>query len=285
MKENPKFTKGSHESEINYKFCKSGTQGVYKIYHDVSGHFYIGKSSDIGRRISHHFGYLNRGVHACYRMQELYNKSNYEDFSFDIIIVEDKKDRDNLELTLLDKYKTSPLLLNTLVTNNPWDGDRDNPELTALRRKRGSESKKGLQVGAKNPFFGRKHTKEALAYLSEVNKGRAHPERHKHVVINGVLYDSVTEASKILEVSQPTISNRVNSDSPLFVNWYEYRGQTDIIDDRLLFDPKTIPYGLYKIGDKFYFSTVDIFNDFGVKRTTAFYRFKSKSFPDWEKLM
>lgn len=44
-----------------------------------------------------------------------------------------------------------------------------------------SEAKKGIHLGEKNPFYGKKHTPEALAKISKTHKGKtfSHTKQHK----------------------------------------------------------------------------------------------------------
>lgn len=58
-----------------------GVSGVYGLRHKPSGQVYVGGSGHcIYGRFRHHFVKLRQGKHATPKLQELWNKSNPEDF-------------------------------------------------------------------------------------------------------------------------------------------------------------------------------------------------------------
>lgn len=75
----------------------------------------------------------------------------------------------------------------------------------------------------KNPFFGKKHSEQFLTRKSETRKLNPYkkPSNTLKVIIDGVLYQSQSEASKKLGCTIATISNRIKN--PRFQN-YKYEG-------------------------------------------------------------
>lgn len=71
----------------------------------------------------------------------------------------------------------------------------------------------------KNPFYGKTHTDEFKKKLSEKMKGKPNTRDSKKVSIDGIIYNSYTEASKILGCTTSTISNRVKNIK--FINYYD----------------------------------------------------------------
>ncbi len=69
-----------------------------------------------------------------------------------------------------------------------------------------------------NPFFGKKHSKKTKKILSEKRKG-IKPSNMRKTIINGIQYDSLTEASKQTGISKPTILWRINSKNIKFMNY------------------------------------------------------------------
>lgn len=67
-----------------------------------------------------------------------------------------------------------------------------------------------LRVGEKNPFFGKSHTEETKSKLREKMRGKLPPNTLK-VSIDGVVYKSLTDASRLLDIPVPTISWRIKS--------------------------------------------------------------------------
>lgn len=71
-----------------------------------------------------------------------------------------------------------------------------------------------------NPFYGKRHTEETKKKLSEVNKGRKPPNRIPFI-INGVRYESLSDANKELGIHITTIRYRLKSNNPKFSE-YKY---------------------------------------------------------------
>ena len=108
------------------------------------------------------------------------------------------------------------------------------------------EHKKNMsiaKIGSNNPMFGVKLSKEQKRVLSEIRKGnknhffgKSHKEEskekmrkakeklYKPLVIDGVNYKSLTEASEKLKIHKPTISSRCKNS-----NFPNYKFKTDDI--------------------------------------------------------
>lgn len=81
------------------------------------------------------------------------------------------------------------------------------------------------KFGKNNPFFGKQHSKETKEKLSNLKKG-IKPSNSIKIIIDNVLYNSATEASKILNCATATILNRCRSDK--FNNYNFYKCPTTI---------------------------------------------------------
>lgn len=79
-----------------------------------------------------------------------------------------------------------------------------------------SESAKE-RVGDKNPFFGKSHSNESKEKISKSRKGKYFGKQNLPIMIDDVLYVSLGEASKILDIPIATIRFRVLSKN--FVNY------------------------------------------------------------------
>lgn len=66
------------------------------------------------------------------------------------------------------------------------------------------------RTGEKNPFYGRHHSEETKEKLRQINLGKK-PTNSRPVELDGVPYESVTEASRQLGVVPATIINRIKS--------------------------------------------------------------------------
>ena len=86
-------------------------------------------------------------------------------------------------------------------------------------RRRISERAK-LAVGEKNSFFGKHHTEETIQKIKDKSRGRLPPNIIK-ISIDGVVYISMTDASRQLNIPTPTVLWRLKSKNPKFDN-YKY---------------------------------------------------------------
>lgn len=285
MKENKNFVKGSRKPN-NYKYLPWGERGIYFITHDITGHYYIGQSNNLATRLSHHFSDLKRGNHGCRRLQELYNNSKYEDFSFDYFYIEEDDKMKEYELYLLNELDGDTLLLNSATKNNSWVLNNMNSDMVKEWKSKVSESSK-KRVGSLNPFYGKTHSDEVKQRIRERMTGSSNESCWKGVVINGVLYESMTYASKKLKIPLATVHHRVKSENKLFVNWYEFQDYNEIIifDDRLLFNPSDKPSGLYEIEGVLYTNNFDVYDKFNITKGVLEHRLKHPKFTEWNRLI
>lgn len=74
--------------------------------------------------------------------------------------------------------------------------------------------------GSGNHFYGRKHSEETKAKLSESMKNRETvPLNAKAISINGVVYESQAAAAKELQVCSATITHRLKSNNPRYAEY------------------------------------------------------------------
>ena len=76
------------------------------------------------------------------------------------------------------------------------------------------------RIGELNPFYGKTHSEETKRKLREANLGKK-PSNSKKVEIEGFIYESVTEASRQLNVVPATIIHRIKSKNIKY-NGYKY---------------------------------------------------------------
>lgn len=289
MGENKTFVRGSHRTneDKNYKYAPH-ISGVYIIKHIPTGYFYVGNSSNIGRRLSHHFGKLNRNVHECFRLQELYNNNKYEDFKFKYTIIDNKDERIKLEQYLLNEETYSDKMLNTVTVNNTWVNERNHAMVETYKNTLSEIASQ--KTGELNPFYGKRHSEETKEKLRQYRMGTENTSAHSPVVINGVYYKSQQYAGEVLGVNSSTISFRVRSDSAIYCNYYAPKNKDDIfvVDEDLIFDPKlkTVK-NIFIINNVKYFSSKDIAKEYNVTRDTVYWRIRStnKKFDNWKKII
>jgi group I intron endonuclease len=74
----------------------------------------------------------------------------------------------------------------------------------------------------KNAFYGKTHTEETKKQLSEKRMGKK-PTNMRQVIINGVTYESVSEASRQTGIQSTTILWRINSKNKKFENYQSHQ--------------------------------------------------------------
>lgn len=72
--------------------------------------------------------------------------------------------------------------------------------------------------GINNPFFGKQHSEETKKNMSEKRKGKK-PTNMRQVVIDGIVYESLSEASRQTDIPSPTILWRINSKNKKYENF------------------------------------------------------------------
>ena len=75
--------------------------------------------------------------------------------------------------------------------------------------------------GVNNPFFGKRHSEETKKKLSEKRKGKK-PTNMKQVIINDVIYESLTDASRQTGIPSPTILWRIKSKNKKYENYQSH---------------------------------------------------------------
>lgn len=73
----------------------------------------------------------------------------------------------------------------------------------------------------KNAFYGKTHSEQVKKSISEKNKGRK-PTNMRQVIIDGIIYESLSEASKQTGIPSPTILWRINSKNKKFQNYQSH---------------------------------------------------------------
>jgi len=73
--------------------------------------------------------------------------------------------------------------------------------------------------GENNPFFGKKHTQETKNIIAEKHKG-SKPPNMTPVIIDNILYESLNDASRKLNIQVATIRHRVISKNPKFEKYH-----------------------------------------------------------------
>lgn len=200
---------------------------IYKILNTINGKFYIGRTIHPNVRKRQHFSMLRKNIHHCIKLQNAYNKYNKEDFIF--IIIETCFNSEKREQELLDiiNYKDSYNISKSslgggIKENNPnWKGG---VTFCKCGNRISSVSKTCMRckdiTGKNNPFYGKTHSNEFKQKMSNNMKGNYKGNQEKPVIIENVEYNSVSLASKALNVCPATIIYRIKSNNIKFKNYF-----------------------------------------------------------------
>jgi len=142
--------------------------GVYKITNTVHGKFYIGSSKDTDNRRTEHWNALRRGDHVNPILQNSWNYHGEDKFTFEVIETCDTDQcllREQHYLDLLQPFKGTGYNINTKALGG--DTFMYHPNKEEIR-----EKIRLLNLGDKNPMFGRKHTEEAKQKQKASSIGR-----------------------------------------------------------------------------------------------------------------
>lgn len=226
-------------------------KGVYKIKNMVNQKYYLGSSKEIEKRKIRHFRDLKKGVHHNLYLQRAFNKYGENNFVIEIILECDnyleveqrmldeinagesynlskyacggdlisyhpniQEIKNKISSTLKGKYAKGEIVLpDSSGSNNPnWRGGKT---FCGCGNRIGSYTKLCANCvdrsGKNNAFHGKSHSKETKKIMSEKKKGMYNGNQEKSVVIYGITYKSLSQASKKLGTPTPTIHYRLNS--------------------------------------------------------------------------
>jgi len=159
--------------------------GIYVIQNNINGKCYIGSAKDIKDRWRIHLNLLRRNEHHSILLQRSFNKYGEKAFNFEIIsFINDLSKLIETEQIWLNFFK--PELNIAKIA-----GSRLGLKATDETRKKMSESHKGLNSWNK----GLKASNETKLKMSENKKGNKNSNAKK-VTIDGICYNTITEAAK-----------------------------------------------------------------------------------------
>ena len=196
--------------------------GIYRIINSSNGKCYVGSSIDINRRRLEHFSALSHNRHVNNHLQNAYNKYGKDSFIFEVI--ENLEITDNIKEDLLereqfwiDNLKPEYNILLVAGSNLGYHHTEETKQKISNSTKgvKKSESHaKHIREGQK----GRVLSKEHKANLSQAAKHRKSQSHHSIINIDGVVYNSIKEASERTGVKYNTIQKRLKN--PNFGNYF-----------------------------------------------------------------
>lgn len=169
--------------------------GAYVLTHVQSGHLYIGSTGDLHGRNWRHRNELKRGVHKCKKLQELYDTDPALHFSGIPFLT--KEEALSEEQRMIDMYKRNPFLLNVVTLNVR----NTMASLFANGHKHSDETRKRMSVAKKGKPLSDEHRKK----MSES------AAKSVAVVIDGIEYSTMLEASERLGIAYDVVRRRLKS--------------------------------------------------------------------------
>ena len=195
---------------------KNKVCGMYVITHLPTGKLYVGSSSDIFARISHHKWALKNNQNASVKLQETFN--TYPDLDQLDILIHPCKGREEAydkEQAMLDRHWGKDICLNTCRdVRNPISEQLHCKEVierrsVTMKAKGATEEFKAAMAKHSDKRWSQEGARDAF-------KGAGNPFAKK-VSVDGVVYGSVKEAVLAINVSEKTIRKRANLET--FVNY------------------------------------------------------------------
>lgn len=200
----------------------SGTHSgpaVYLIKHPASGKMYVGSTGNFYEREDNHRKELSRGRHGNQPLQAAFNADNSIWFWY--LLVADADLACDYEQLILDRFKGTGVLFNIATdARAPGKGLIRSDET----RKRMSESHVGKTHSEESrrkmseSLTGTVFTAERCMNISNALKSSDRVNRSA-VVIEGVHYESASDAARTHCVTPATVLNRVKNPSERFSRW------------------------------------------------------------------
>lgn len=212
--------------------------GVYTITNISNGKLYVGSTIHTERRRLEHFSALANNKHINKHLQNAYNKYGKESFEFEVIEI--LEITDNIKVKLLereqfwiDNLKPQYNILLVAGSNLGYqhtEKTKQKISKTTTGMKKSEEHAKHISEGQKGKTLTEEHKKA----LKEGYSKRKNKQSHKSIVsIDGVIYESMKEASEKTGVKYDTIYKRLKN--PKFPNYFYVKySNKEIKNERLL---------------------------------------------------
>lgn len=188
---------------------KNKVCGLYVITHKPTGKFYIGSSSDIYGRVSHHKWALRNNRNNSTRLQEAFN-SNPDVSLLDILIhpCKSREEAYDMEQKRVDMHWGNPDCLNTCKdVRNPISEQMNSDVVKEKRNASLKEVRGSLDFKVAMSEHSKKRWATDGARQSITGAGNPFA---KQVKVDGVIYGSVKDAVKATGVGEKTIRKRAN---------------------------------------------------------------------------
>jgi group I intron endonuclease len=204
----------------NKLFDASMKSGIYLITCIPLNKHYVGISNNVVRRLNAHKSLLKRVCHDNKTLQEDYNKYGLTRFIFQKLQLGaglNKKALENLETTIL--LTLLPKQRYNVYTNWRKRGSEINAFYNHVHTIQARQMQSLANKGKKSPFAGLTHTNDLKKLISQHNSGMTNEEKKKPLYIDGIYYESVSEASEKTGIQRRFIRKKCHSTEERFQNY------------------------------------------------------------------
>lgn len=154
---------------------RQSTIAAYIILNSTDGHFYVGSSFDIFRRVAAHRCMLSSNTHRCKKLQNSYNNTNKAMIDICVIFLDTREEAYEIEQYILDFYKGDDKLTNSatnalLAGKDRINNDEFRRKMSLYNKNRivSQETRNKLSVAG----MGRKMSDQTKKLLIKINTGR-----------------------------------------------------------------------------------------------------------------
>ena len=154
--------------------------GVYTITNTVNGKIYVGESINVFQKLRVHRSDLKANRHTNNRLQNSFNKYGIKNFKFELLEEHNPefiKSFENYWANLLNSH--NPKFGFNLKSCDPYNQGKHSKN---TKEKIGKKASVRLKDPKDNPFYGKKHTNEVKALISQHNKGWKMSDKHKKIM-------------------------------------------------------------------------------------------------------
>ncbi len=180
----------------------------YKITNLINNKIYIGKTSgeDPENRFYAHKmrPYYNCSKDDCPKLYRSIRKYGIENFSFEVLQTFDNEDvAYDAEEKLIEKYDSIKKGMNTVKGGKGASCGEQNPMYNKGYLIAGSKNGMFGMTGAKNPFFGRKHSDKTIADMRQQKRKLSNDDilAIKEMILNKVNYKIISKQFNIVASS------------------------------------------------------------------------------------
>jgi len=187
------FASSIEDNSVPNRIQPRQQSGIYMIHCMENDKRYYGESSNVSARLASHKSMLNRNIHPNKFLQNDWNEYGPEEFQFIVLFLGEAWN----DPVTRRKKELGVIVLNHDLTYNILEGIQ--------------------RPGDKNPFWGRTHSAETKKLIGDAMRGIPNDLLGKKVIINGITYPSIAEASRQTNHSRKLIRNRIND--PSWPDW------------------------------------------------------------------